>query len=149
MDMDKVGWPLIIAIIGSLVATVVGGLILEFSKQFIPQLDNEQKAKTINSIKMIIRTIQGIIVGLLIGGFVASAFFNEAIYQSFDLPEATGPLTQEAPRGTGDTIQVPTGQARMTETGRNVIIVFGFIGGIIGFFEGKRQIGKGVDDKAK
>ena len=146
MDMDKVGWPLIIAIVGGLLAAVVGGLVVEFSKQFVPQLDEAQRKSTLTRLKLIVRVFQGLVIGGLFGAFVVSAFLNEPVYKSFDLPEASGPLTQGAPKGGGgETIQVPSGETKMSEKGPTVIGVFAVLGALAGYYNARDR--KKSDDQ--
>ena len=145
--MDKVGWPLIKTIIGGIIAAVVGGLIVECSKQLIPQLESAQKASILKSIKLIVRSIQGIVMGLLLGVFVVSAFFGEPVYQSIEISEPEGPLTNGAPKVASEPSWVPTGETKLTERGSTIILVFGVIGGFVGYFKEYSRAGSDIKDR--
>ena len=137
--MERFGWPLIIGIVVGVVSTVVGGLALEVSKQFIPQMEEAEKAKIRGTIKLTIRSIQGVLIGAALGAFVASAFFSESLYRT--IPMADGPLTAGAPILPSEPLQVPTGETKLTETGTLVIVVFGFAGGFVGYYSEQSRAG--------
>ena len=131
--MDQFGWPLVITIIVGVVVTVLGGLIVEFAKQFIPQMDEVQKAKVIKSMKLAVRSMQGVIWGLVLGVLVAGGFFTVMVMKTIELEE--GFLAGGAPKAPPQHAEVPTGERKFTETGIVTIIVCGIGGGIAGYYK--------------
>jgi uncharacterized membrane protein YbjE (DUF340 family) len=131
--MDQLNWLAVATVIGSFILSVANNLVVEFLKQFIPQLDETQKAKVIKSIKLAVRTLPYVGWGLLLGIFIASGFFTEMVTRTIDLTE--GFLVGGAPNAPPERVEVPTGERKFTTAGIITIIVCGIGGGIVGYFK--------------
>jgi hypothetical protein len=131
--MDQGFWPIVLGAGIALATTVVGGLFVEIAKQFIPELESEQKAAILKSIKLTARSIQGAGLGLLLGFFIAGAYFTIPVHKLITIAE--GPLTGGAPMMGAEPIRVPTGENKFTAGAVPFILTIGLLGGISGYYK--------------